>query len=141
MKSFIPCMREVHVDNCLFVASICTLIITRDTYTQCKPRARAFSKCGLVCMEVAVRTELQKGQLDTPYAEQNPIIVHNIIHIQTHNHFLLCNAIATYFQTHTRLSSTINKRVCLYRLRLRIAFPSVTSLVPRPFLSLKKKKT
>ena len=69
---------------------------TRDTYTQCKPRACAFSKCGLVCMEVAVRTELQKGQLDTPYAEQNPIIVHNIIHIQTHNHFLLCNAIATY---------------------------------------------
>ena len=39
---------------------------TRDTYTQCKPRARAFSRCSLVCMEVAVRTELQKGQLDTP---------------------------------------------------------------------------
>ena len=63
--------------------------ITRDTYTQCRPRARAFSRCGLVCMEVAVRTEPQKGQLDTPYAEENPIIFHNmnIIYIQTHNHF------------------------------------------------------
>ena len=60
---------------------------TRDTYTQCWPRARAFSRCGLVCMELAVRTKSQKGQLDTPYAEQNPIVVHNIIHIQTHNHF------------------------------------------------------
>ena len=26
-------------------------IRTRDTYTQCRPRARAFSRCGLVCME------------------------------------------------------------------------------------------
>ena len=33
--------------------------------------------------EVAMSTEPQKWQLDTPYAEQNPIIVHNIIHIQT----------------------------------------------------------
>ena len=33
--------------------------VTRDTYTQCKPRARAFSRCGLVCMEVAVRTRLE----------------------------------------------------------------------------------
>ena len=55
---------------------------TRDTYTQCKPRARAFSRCSLVCMEVAVRTE-PKRAAGHAIAEQNPIIVHNIIHIKT----------------------------------------------------------
>ena len=68
----------MYIANTLLLYWCVLYIITRDTYTQCRPHARAFSRCGLVCMEVAVITEPQKGQLDTPYAEQNPS--HNIIY-------------------------------------------------------------
>ena len=84
-----------------------------------------------------MRTEPQKWQLDTPYAEQNPIIVHNIIHnpiiisccatrLQSIKLQIILFIVSKPILVSQCPSSTINRRVCLYRIRLRIAFLSVT---------------